>query len=223
MTAPYLATYGAINVHEAERLQRCPRVDHDRIWWVNRRTGEIRWDRCRAMLCPFCSSIELALTAEALAHGGTTGPPTHAFRLSLDHRDWPRIRQKMANLPRYLENKGCRGWCHAFVVHQGGRGRFHLHGLMKGCEKISEATLARTWGSGVHVESIANPYAAARYLFHHADSHPAVLRHLDLNGGRAEHHSRAYFGQWRLDTTKRFLSRGSEGWTLVRNDASKGA
>ena len=215
MTSPILASYEAIN---GQNLPRCPRVDHDRVHWLNIKTGEMRWDACRTLKCEVCFPGELKRCERAIAHGGTSGRPEWFIRLTLDGDNWPRTRQKFADLPRLLKEQGFPGWQHSYVIHQGGEGRFHAHALVK-CVKTTQVKLStqleRTWGSGVHVQAVYDQSGAAHYFFHDCNTHAQTIRHLAMNGGRPQHNSRGYFGEWTFRQTKGAVAPHSDEWRKV--------
>ena len=86
---------------------------------------------------------------------------------------------------------------------------------VKTTEVKLSAQLERTWGSGVHVQAVYDPSGAAHYFFHDCKTHAQTIRHLAMNGGRPQHNTRDYFGEWNFRQAKEALAPHSNEWMMV--------
>lgn len=184
---------------------RCPRIDHDRRFWVNLMTGEKRPATCNAARCPVCGPREAWKKSLIISHGGATGSPARYAVLSQFPQDWQKGRQKMRNLRRLIMRRGYE-WDHAWTVEVNPRGTgLHVNVLQKG-SYVPQAELQDVWGHIVHVQAVKGHTGAqkvggyslkeaqkvAGYSVKDAAQHTA--QHLDANGGRLVHVSRGFLG-----------------------------
>lgn len=219
--------------------RRCPKIDHDRVFWVNVWTGEKRAHSCGTNDCPFCGPRNAWKKSLIISHGGTTGPPKRYAVLTQFPHDWQKGRQKMRNLPRYLERAGFPGWQQAWTIEPNPKGTgYHVNVLQKG-PYVPQEALQECWGSIVHIKAIKKPRGSqkanaervaayslkeaqkvAGYSVKNAAGGPGAtghLSHLRLNGGRLVHLSRGYLGGLTQDETWQAIQgeREDEGWRLV--------
>lgn len=175
----------------------CPRIDHDRQYWLNTFTGEKRHDSCRANVCPVCVNVNAWKKARLL----TWAKPERYIVLTQAPTDWDKLRQKMRNLRRLEQAQGY-DYEHAWTVEINPRGTgLHVNVLQKG-SYIPQKALQQTWGSIVYIQAIKRPQGqleayvlkdaltVSGYVLKDAGSVPA---HLAANGNRLAHVSRGYF------------------------------
>jgi len=209
----------------------CPRVDHERRYWLNVWTGEKRPAWCDATMCPVCGPRQAWKKSLIISDGGTTGPPKRYFVLTQAPVDWEKLRQKMRNLPRYLARRGY-SWDQAWTVEQNPAGTgLHVNVLQKG-SYVPQAELQQAWGAIVHAQAIKSRRGGAKgtaayslkeaqkvagYSIKNASTPANHLNHLAVNGGRLVHLSRGYLGgETQADVWERLKGPHVDaGWRLV--------
>lgn len=201
---PY-QTNGGRDSESVRPVLRCPRVDHDRRFWVNVDTGERRPAWCGATICEVCGPRQAWKKALILSHGGASGPPQRYAVLTQLPLDWDKARQKIRDYRRYVQRRGY-AWEHAWTVELNPAGTgLHVNVLQKGAY-VPQKELQDVWGSIVHVQAVKKrkgPQNVAQYALKEAqkvagyslkDAASNLAQHLDVNGGRLVHLSRDYLG-----------------------------
>jgi hypothetical protein len=220
-------------VHEItgpEAWKLCPRINHDRQFWVNIFTGEKRPDSCRANSCEVCIGPNARKKAAILSWA----QPERYAVLSQAPTDWDVCRQKMRNLPRLLKRRGYR-WDQGWTIEINPRGTGHHVNVLQKGDYVPQKVLQEVWGSIVHIQAVRTPPAAlagyvlkeaaivSGYVLKDAQTGVHVMDHLAANGGRLAHVSRGYF-PLNPETDKPYTQRevaqsisgeGDQAWRLV--------
>lgn len=140
--------------------------------------------------------------------------------------DWQALRQKVRKLALNLRGEGYRcEW--AWTVERGAStGMKHVHLLQHG-SYVPQRRLQDAWGAIVHITAIRGATGASRYALKEArrvtayalkESRAGFEAHLELNGGRAYHLSRAYLRGKRTREVEKLLASGGADlhWFLVQ-------
>lgn len=187
-------------IPEAGPWVLCPRIDHERQFWVNVITGERRPDSCRANKCPVCIVANARKKARVLSWAD----PRRYAVLTQAPTDWDRLRQKMRDLRRLLIARGY-SWEQAWTVEPNPRETgLHVNVLQNGTY-VPQDELQAVWGAIVYVKAIRRGSAAdvasyglkeartvSGYSLKNAQG-STPSDHLRVNGGRLAHVSRGYF------------------------------
>lgn len=197
--------------------RECP---HEGRLAFDRTTGEAVWSAsCKNARCERCSrryarrTFGLARTAidGCAAHrdGGcevcAAAVPARVRFITLTTRPgqletWQEKRLALQHWRESLARHGVAGEM-LYVAEQGSQtGMHHVHVVQHGPRKIPMDLLDRSWSHGwTQVESArgAVDYVgkqALRYVGKGADARETIEAHMNLNGGRAAHWTRGFFG-----------------------------
>lgn len=137
--------------------------------------------------------------------------------------DWQRLRQRLRRLTMRVRREGYRTEWAWTVEHGSKTGMVHIHALQHG-DYIPQRKLQDLWGAIVHIEKVKGSRGAANYAMKEATrvagyamkgTHADLLAHLDRNGGRGCHMSRAYLRGRRTREVERLLWPAEEGLTWI--------
>lgn len=180
------------------RDYRCPlagAVSFDRT------TGEFAWyPTCKSARCPDCSRQVSAQTFALARRALKDDPHVRFITLTLAPSGWEATRQAMNVWLKFLRREGYT--MHVlWVVERGSeRGMKHVHVIQWG-SYIPKEVLSASWAYGstqIQGAREAVGYLSKgviRYVAKQLDESEAELvAHMNLNGGRAAHWSREFFG-----------------------------
>lgn len=176
---------------------------------------------CDTWACPWCGPRQARRRAAVLAWAA----PARFVTLTQAPDNWQALRARLRKLTLKVRAEGyaCE-W--AWTVEQGTQtGMRHIHALQHG-DYIPQRTLERLWSRRVDIRAIRGRAGAAAYAMKEAGrvagyamkgSHGDLLAHLDRNGGRGCHYTRAYLHGRRLREVEAILwpSQPDLTWVLV--------
>jgi hypothetical protein len=196
----------------AETAGYCPRRPYDVV--AVERPSLRRPASCGRTRCETCGP-SIAMQTAAVATWATRKVEHSRFftgTLRPDDWDmpWDALRQKMRDCRRAIRGEGY-GWEIQWAAERGKKnGMLHVHGIQHGGDRngwVPSRLLRRVWGARAELKHINEPaldgVKVARYTIEearrvvgyigkNASSAAGMEAHLQLNGGRVAHRSRAF-------------------------------